>query len=91
MTDKLKDFNFNLQFQFLLKDCHKLISETIEEDIELYSWDFEERKGMLNAIDEAMAIINEEMPKFIIEKKRHLKLVSTISGNLQNNDKKESP
>lgn len=76
MTDKLKDFNFNLQLQFLLKDCHKLISETLEEDIELHSWDFEERKGMLNAIDEAMAIINDEMPKFTAKKERHLKLIS---------------
>ena len=68
MADKLKDFHFNLQLQFLLKDCHKLIAETFEEDMELYSWDFEERKGMLNALDEAMDIINDERPKFIVKK-----------------------
>lgn len=84
MADKLKDFNFNLQLQFLLKDCHELISETIEEDIDLYSWNFEERKGMLNAIGEAMETINDEMPKFIVKKERHLKLVPSIRDNYKN-------
>jgi hypothetical protein len=81
MDDKLKNFYFNLQLQFLLKDCHKLISETIEEDMELYSWNFDERQGMLNDIDGAMAIINDEMPKFTVKKERHLRLVPNVREN----------
>lgn len=42
----------------------------------LYSWDFEERLGMLKVIYEAMAIIGDEMPKFTLKKERHLKLIS---------------
>lgn len=72
---KSEQFEFTLNHLFLLKDCYKLIEETLEENIELHTWSFEERQGMLKAIDDAMDVIKEELPNFKLAKARHLKLV----------------
>lgn len=72
----LKTFEFTLKHLFLLKDCYKLIEETLEENIEMYTWDFEERQGMLDAIDEVMEVVKEDLPKFTVKKTAHLKIVS---------------
>jgi len=78
----LNNFEFTLKHLFLLKDCYKLIEETLEENIELYTLDFEERKGMLNVIDEVMEVVKKDLPKFTINKERHLKLVQNNNENL---------
>jgi hypothetical protein len=74
----LEKFEFTLKHLFLLKDCYKLIEETLEENIEMYTWDFEERQGMLDAIDEVMEVVKEDLPKFTLKKERHLKLVPSV-------------
>lgn len=76
---KSEQFEFTLNHLFLLNDCYRLIEETIEKHIELHTWSFEERQGMLKAIDDAMKLIKEDMPKFKVAKERHLKLVTKDS------------
>lgn len=77
----LEKFEFTVKHLFLLKDCYNLIEETLEENIELYTWDFEERQCLLKAIDEAIEVVKEDMPKFTMNKERHLRLV--LNNNLQ--------
>lgn len=73
--NKSKNIEFTLKHLFLLKDCYELISETIEEDIELYTWDMKQRQRMLVALDEIIDVVKDELPKLAIKKEPHLKLV----------------
>lgn len=73
--NKSNNFELTLKHLFLLKDCYELISETIEEDIDLSTWDIEQRQSMLVAIDEIMDAVKEGMPKFAVRMRPNLKLV----------------
>ncbi len=40
--NKSNKFELTLKHLFLLKDCYELISETIEDDIELYTYNIDQ-------------------------------------------------
>ncbi|WP_028389272.1 hypothetical protein [Legionella fairfieldensis] len=91
---KSLDLETKVKFLFSLGDCYKLISETIDKKIDLYSSSLEERGGILNALDEIMDLIRVSLPKLIIEEvneEPHLNLVQNSRDNSvkEINDKHE--
>ena len=83
MSDNtLNNFEITLKHLFLLKDCYELILETVEDDIELSTWDIEERQEMLVAIDEIIDVVKSKLPKFVIQREQHLKLVPKIQEEI---------